>query len=711
MADKRKSIVFRFGIIYFVVLLAFLAVVYKIAVIQTVEREELLKLEAKSKKTNIEVKAKRGNIYACDGRLMASSIPSYYIYMDTRVPALHEKGGKLFYENIDSVAYCLSRMFRDRPATEYKRAITQAYRRGDGKFQLYPKRISYADLKEIRRFPLFRLGRNKSGLLTREYVLRVKPFGSLASRSIGDVYGDGEKGGKNGLELYYDRILRGRPGFATRQKVANTWLETIEADPTPGMDIVTTIDIDMQDIAERALLRSLQQFHAQSGCAVLMEVKSGEIKAISNLQRDPEGRYFESQNGAVADQLEPGSTFKTLSLMAALDDGKIKMSDSIDTGHGIFAFSDRMMRDHNYKADGSGGFHRISLAEAIHCSSNIAISRAIVQAYGAEPERFVEKLYDMKLNEALKLEIPGAAHPQIRHPKDEQRRWSQTTLPWMSIGYEVQIPPIYTLTYYNAIANDGKMIRPFFVKAIYDNGEEMKRFETETIKRSICSKSTLVQIREALLGVVEGKRGTARNVRSPQLRIAGKTGTAQLSTGTRGYDRRRHSVSFCGYFPAEEPQYSCIVVIKEPQGPPSGGSMAGSAFKYIAEHVHAMKTNIDAETLKEDLPEAQHLPRFKKGLYDPVERVTSELDIKLAGEAAEWIAAGASDDNKLSIKPIRHNLKQIPDLSGMGAKDAVHLLESQGLRVRLHGRGRVNKQSIPPGNPLVKGNLIALELK
>jgi cell division protein FtsI (penicillin-binding protein 3) len=606
----------------------------------------------------------------------------------------------------------LSRFFQDRSTGEYKRVISNAYQRGEGQFLLYPRRISYAQLKELRIFPLFRLGRNKSGLITQEYVQRVKPFGSLASRTIGDVYGDGEKGGKNGLELYFDKSLRGKPGAATRQKVANTYLETIEVEANAGMDIITTIDIDAQDIAEKSLLDGLQQFQAKSGYAVLMEVESGEVKAIVNMQRNADGSYSENQNGAVSDQMEPGSTFKTMSLMAALDDGKVKLSDTVDTKDGIYRFANRDMRDHNYKGKGVSGFHRISLAEALHCSSNIGISRAIVEAYGDNPSKFVDKLYSMKLNEAMNIEIPGAAAPKIRHPKDKNSYWSHTTLPWMSIGYEVQIPPIYTLAFYNAIANNGKLIRPFFVKSIHDNGYEVKQFKTEIINRSICSSSTLKQIQEALLGVVEGKLGTAKNVKSPYFQIAGKTGTAQISAGSSGYDRSRHLVSFCGYFPAGNPQYTCIVVIKEPQGYPSGGLMAGSVFKNIAENVFALKSKINPVEFKETFAEegTQHF-RIKKGYYKSTERAISKFDLKITGESAEWITTSTADDGSISVKPMTQIQGLVPDVTGMGAKDAVYLLEKSGLRVNLSGRGKVVSQSMSPGVFVEKGRTVMLELR
>ena len=643
---------------------------------------------------------------------MASTIPSYYIYMDTLVPALHEKKGELFNENIDSVAYCLSHFFQDRSAGEYKRVITNAYQRGDGEFLLYPRRISYAQLKELRTFPLFRLGRNKSGLLTKEYVQRVKPFGSLASRTIGDVYGDGSKGGKNGLEMYFDEFLKGKAGVATRQKVANTWLETVEVEAEAGKDIITTIDIDMQDIAEKALLDNLNFYQARAGYVILMEVKTGEVKAIVNMQRNADGSYSENHNGAVADLLEPGSTFKTMSLMAALDDGKISLNDTIDTSGGIYRFATRDMKDHNYKGGGVGGFGRISLAEALHCSSNVGVSRAIVNAYGDNPSAFVDKLYSMKLTDSMKIEIPGAASPKIRHPKDKTKEWSKTTLPWMSIGYETQIPPIYTLAFYNAIANNGRMIRPFFVKSIVSNGQVEKRFETETINRSICSSSTLRDIQEALLGVVEGEKGTAKVVKSPHFSIAGKTGTAQLSHGAAGYSG--HVVSFCGYFPADNPAYSCIVVMKEPKGYPSGGTMTGVVFKNIAERVYALNSKVKPIDLKRDtlIDTSVEMPRVKRGNYNSLERAASKLDLTMKGEAAKWVATSSENETQtIAIAPVHYTDGIVPNVVGMGAKDAVYLLENEGLRVRLSGRGRVTKQSVASGTRAQKGGVVELELR
>ncbi|MBN2766231.1 MAG: transpeptidase family protein [Paludibacteraceae bacterium] len=711
MADKRSNIVLRFGIVYLFILIAFGLVIYRIVVLQFIERDQWLEVAAKNKKTDILVKPNRGNIFASDGRLMASSIPTYYIYMDTRVPALHEKGGALFKEKIDSLSQALSAFFGDKSKSAYKSMIQKAYREGKGELQLHPKRISYSQLKDLRSLPLFNLGRNKSGLITKELVRREKPFGSLASRTIGDIYADEAKGGKNGLELYFNEELLGTPGVSVRQKVANRWEETVQVEPVDGMDLLTTIDINLQDIAESTLVDSLKSFDASSGYAIIMEVKTGEVKAIVNMQQNKDGSYSENRNGAVADQVEPGSTFKIASLMALLDEGKARITDTIHTGNGIHRYHTSDMRDHNYHR---GGYGNLSLAEVIHASSNVGISLAVTKAWGDNPSGFVDKLYEMGLNEPMNIEIPGTASPKIRHPKDKSTYWSKTTLPWMSIGYETQIPPIYTLAFFNAIANDGRMIKPYLVKAILKNGQTIKTFETELINSQICRPSTLKTVQETLLGVIEGKKGTAQNMRSKHVRIAGKTGTAQISKGTLGYKAggKSHQVSFCGYFPADNPLFSCIVVIREPKnGYPSGGRMAGSVFKDIAERTMALKSNLKPEQIICDT--TIHLafaPKCKNGNYGALHTVMSKLNLNYTGNKAEWIKT-KSQNNSIGISQMSINKKTIPDLTGLGAKDAVFLLGEMGIVAQIMGRGKVVSQNLKPGASFHKGQTIMIQLE
>lgn len=703
MSDNFKNMILRFGIVYFIIVVAFILVVYKIVVIQTVERDNWLAIQEKSKKSNIIVKPKRGNIYSYDGKLMASSIPNYYVYMDMRTPALHEKGGKLFKENIDSVSVCLSNLFKDKTPQQYKTALTNAYNKKEGRFLLYSKRIPYYELKELKTFPLFRLSRYKSGLITEEYVERVKPFGSLASRTIGDVYADEAKGGKNGLELYYNTLLTGKPGFSTRQKIANTWQETIEVEPEEGMDIITTIDIDIQDISEKALLDALRTYNAQSGYVILMETKTGEVKSIVNMQRNVDDSYSENWNGAVSDLMEPGSTFKIASLMVALEDGKVKMTDSVETGNGIYYFGKRAMRDHNHH---KGGYGKITVEEAIHASSNIGISRIIEENYRANRAEFIEKLHKMHIADSIKIDIPGAAAAKIYSPKERPNM----SLAWTSIGYETNMPPIYTLRFYNAIANDGKMISPIFVKSVNKDGQVVKSYKAETINRSICSSETLKKIQHAMLGVVEGKMGTGRNARSAHVRIAGKTGTAQISQGSRGYKSEgltRHVVSFCGYFPADDPQYTGIVVIREPRyAYISAGLMSGKAFKDIAERTMALKSETKPKEITLDsIALASIAPTYKTGNMEALESVAKNL--RLMGMLDNSNVTRQTDIYNYLDK----NESKIPNVKGMGAKDAVYILESLGLNVAIEGKGKVIQQSIDPGTTARKGRYILLKLK
>jgi len=711
MSDKRKNIVLRFGIVYTIICLSFFLVLYRIVVIQFVEHDKWMALAAQNVKKNIVVKPIRGNIYACDGRLMASSIPTYYVYMDLRVPALHEKGGKLFKNNIDSVSIYLSSFFKNKTPHEYKSLLTNAYRSGVGEFQLYPQKISYSELKKLKTLPLFRLGRNKSGLISKVLFRRVRPFGSLAKRTIGDIYADESMGGKNGIELSFNSKLLGTPGISVRQKVANSYMEDIKVEPIDGMDITTTSDVDLQDIAEKALMDGVKQFDAAVGYVILMEVHSGEVKAIVNMQRNKDGSYTENKNGAVSDMAEPGSTFKVASLMAAIDDGRVKITDTVNTYNGLFKYGNRTMTDHN---SNHGGYHKITVAQAIYGSSNIGISRAIVKAYGSRPSEFVNKLYSMKLNEPMNIEIPGAAAPFIKHPNDKSHEWSNTTLPWMAVGYETQIPPIYTLAFYNSIANDGVMIRPFFVKSISKNGQIIKEFKTEVINPAICKPSTLKDIRFTLLGVLEDKLGTAKNVRSKYVRIAGKTGTAQISQGKGGYKTggTKHQVAFCGYFPFENPLYTCIVVMREPgKGYASGGTMTGSVFKNIAERVMALNSNRRPYQINLDsIDEENLIPNAKVGFYKAIKTVMTDLKLPLRAFRTDWVKTTV-ENKQTRIEPIVVTKNVVPDLKGMGAKDAVFILENMGLKVQVFGRGKVISQNIKPGTFARKGNAVSINLE
>lgn len=711
MSETGRNIIVRFAAAYLFIILLMIMVIYNIMVIQTVERQNWLALGAKNDKKDIIVRPNRGNIYSADGRLMASSIPTYYVYMDLRVPALHEKKGILFKNNVDSLALCLATYFKDKTKSQYKQELEQAYNRGQAEYQFYKKQISYAQLKDIKTFPLLRLGRNKSGLLTKEMIHRVKPFTTLASRTIGDIYADETKGGKNGLELGFDSILRGKPGISSRQKVANRWEEIVEVPPIDGMDITTTIDVDMQDIAEKALLDKITEIEAQSGYAILMEAQTGEIKAIVNMQRNSDGTYSESRNGVVSDRAEPGSVFKVMSLMAVLDDGKAHLDDIVDTGEGKWKVANRMMIDHNADKKGYGV---ITFEHAINASSNVGVSKIIMKAYGDNPREYVEKLYRMKINEPFNLYIPGTSAPNIRYPNKDN--WYATTLAWMSIGYETQIPPIYTVAYFNSIANNGKYIEPLFIKSISQNGQIIKNFTARVINDQICKPSTLRDVRKALLGVVEDpKYATGKLVRSPYVRIGGKTGTALISQGAKGYKsgKASYQVSFCGIFPFDNPKYTCLVVFREPssKNTASGGGMAGPVVKNIAERVIAINAynTVDTAPVDSNFIDIKK-PYTKSGKYDALKYVMNSLNQSFDGTPAKWIKT-TCDGKRVSANPMGINKSRVPDLSGMGAKDAIYLCENLGMKVSINGFGKVYSQNIPAGSNIMRGQVISLNLQ
>lgn len=695
MSSTHQSILVRFAIVYLVMVVLFLLAIYKIVVIQVVEKDKWMAVAERLDRPDKEVPANRGNIYSHDGKLMASTIPYYYLYMDTRVDALHMKNGELFKQNIDSLALCLSRKFGDRSVGEYRRYITHGYQTGKGNLQLYPKKITYSELKEIKKFPLFRLGRNKSGLIEREYVKRIKPFGSLASRTIGNIYGEGDKGGQFGLELAYDSLLRGKPGLAKCELLGSRWVYVPVVEPQDGLDVTTTLDIEMQDIAERALVDKLVEIDAASGCVLLMDVVSGEVKACVNMSRVAPGEYREIVNMAVGDMSEPGSTFKTMSLMVLLEKGLVKPTDSIDTGNGKWPMYNRIMTDHNHK---TGGYGVLTVKEILANSSNIGVSRLVDRYFAENPGEYVDQLYKMGVGKPMNIEIPGAGRPKIRHPKDKHVNWYKTALPWMSIGYEVQMPPIYTLAFYNAIANNGKYIRPYFVKSISQNGRVLETFDTETINSSICSSSTLSDIRMMLQAVVE--EGTGKSVHSDYVSIAGKTGTAQLQYG-KGQPVT-HQVSFCGYFPADKPMYSAIVVIRQPRnGYPSGGLMSGRVFKTIAERVYAQSVQAHiADTV------APGLPAAKAGKTVALSEVLDELNFNYLSTGETWGRVQVAQNYK--TEPIPVSDYHVPNVVGMGAKDAVYLMERVGLRVQLYGCGKVQSQSIQPGVKAMRGQTVSL---
>ncbi len=714
---------------YFIVALAFGIIVFAIigraCYTSFVTGKTWKKLESTLKRPNKEIPANRGNIYSSDYRLMATSESSYHLYIDFWADGI-QKDTLMKY--VGSLAEGLNKMYPEKSAGYYKNHILNGWSmrqkeadqinkgksvaRKSREYALLDRRVNYLELKSIRKLPFLSQSRNKSGLYTKEFLKRTKPFGTLASRTIGDIYGDFEKGGKNGLELEYDSLLRGIPGISMIKKIYGRTTAEPLIYPVNGKDIVTTIDIGIQDITEKALLNKLKEIDAESGTAVVMEVSTGEIKAITNMGRISEGVWAETKNHAVADETEPGSTFKVVSMMVALEDGVVHPDDTVETGNGLYTYAGSVVRDHNVNR---GGYGTITASKAIRYSSNVGVAKIILKGYENNPSKFVEGIYKIGLNQDFKLEIPGAGRAKIRSPKDSARYWSKTTLPWMSFGYESQVPPIYTLTFFNAIANDGKMVKPHFVREIRDDGKVLEKKKTETINKQICSPNTLKEIRIMLDDVVNQPDGTGKPAFSEYVRISGKTGTAQISQGAAGYKSGglTHQVSFCGYFPSDEPKYSCIVLIRKPRnGSPSGGLMCGTVFKTIAEEVYARSLFKKTNQCEKDSINP-FVPRIKNGFYNYTEYALDKLDVsyKDSMESNKNLVSANIVDDKLVLNDRKITENLVPNVAGMGAKDAVYILENAGLRVNLSGKGTVYSQSITSGARVVKGQTISIQLK
>ena len=704
---------------FFVILLMALigvAIVVKAGITMFAERQYWQDVADRFVKENVTVKPNRGNIISSDGKLMASSLPEYRIYMDFMSGEKDEKRRKkdqarrdsILTANMDSICIGLHKIFPDKSAAQFKAHLKKGRQAKSRNYLIYPKRISYIQYKEVKRLPVFCLNRYKGGFKELAYNQRKKPFGSLAARTLGDVYADTAKGARNGIELAFDTILKGRDGLTHRQKVMNKYLNIVDVPPVDGCDLISTIDVGMQDICEKALVDKLKELNAFVGVVVLMEVATGEVKAIVNMTKGKDGNYYEMRNNAISDMLEPGSTFKTASIMVALEDGKITPDYVVDTGNGQMPMHGRVMKDWNWRR---GGYGKLTVTEILEVSSNVGTSYIIDHFYGSNPQKYIDGLRRMSIDQPLHLQIAGEGKPNIRGPK-ERSYFSKTALPWMSIGYETQVPPLNILTFYNAIANNGVSIRPKFVKAAVKDGEIVKEYPTEVINPKICSDKTLAQIREILQKVVG--EGPAKPAGSKQFHVSGKTGTAQISQGAAGYKAgvTNYLVSFCGYFPSEAPKYSMIVSIQKPGPTASGGLMAGSVFSKIAERVYAkdlrlpLTSAIDTNTVV--------IPHVKAGEMRQTQRVLEELNINIQGKIADsrkevWGSTHAAPQAVvLESRGIMQNF--VPSVIGMGAKDAVYLLESKGLKVNLVGVGKVKSQSIANGTIIRKGQTITLTM-
>ncbi len=730
---NEKVAMLRYRIIAWTMLLLAFAVIGRAAYIMTAKREYWTKVSDRLKADSVPVKPTRGNILSCDYQLLASSLPEYRIFIDFRAMA-QSKTDTLWDEKEDSICIGLSQIFPQKSAEEFRKHLREGkeLRRTDKKgnvitgsqhWPIWPKRISYSVFSEVKALPIFRLGKNKSGFHYVTFNARTRPNGSLASRTIGEMYGEKDSA-RCGLEMYYDSILRGDKGYINRRKVMQKYLDIMIKEPVDGADIVTTLDVNIQDLAEHAIVNKLKEIGGELGVAIVMETKTGDIKALVNMTRltDSNGEYYyrEIKNNAVSDLVEPGSVFKTASILAALDDGVIDTTRqyNVDTGGGVYQMHGRPMRDHNWRR---GGYGVLTVPEVLYVSSNIGVSRLIDKAYHNNPERFVEKIHSLGLGIDFNLPFPGAQkHAIVRMPKKGRDgryvNWSETALPWMSIGYETQIPPIFTVAFYNAIANNGRFMQPRFVKEVQKDGQVVKEYPPVCLKEKICGDDALRKIQAILEGVVS--KGLGKRAGSKSFRVAGKTGTAQVADENGSYKsgRVRYWLSFCGYFPYENPEYTCIVCLKKTGVPASGGLMCGSVFHEISEGIMAKKLKHSIQVACDSV--SNPIPDVKPGNLLAADYVLKHLNVSTIGgwngtRTTGTPVWGTAEKGHKAVRITKHGEMSnsiVPDVTGMGARDAVFLLENHGMKVSVVGRGKVKRQSVAPNTKVTKNMRITIEM-
>lgn len=737
--DNRKSMR-RYRMVAAIMTFLAVVVVLKAGYIMTVQKTYWQTVAAKVRLDSVLVNPLRGNILAAGNQRLACNLPEYRVYMDFQA-IRDSKCDTLWHDSLgrptkDLLALCegLHRVFPSRSAKAFLDSLEAAYAYIDSKgrrkrcYPIWKRRIDYMTYKQLKELPIFCLGPYRSGFSGVELMVRNRPYGSLASSIVGAAYKESGKA-YSGLELAYDTILAGTPGIKHRRKVLNKFINISDTAAVDGADLVSTIDVFVQDLAERSLKKELIKDKAYTGVAIVMEVETGDIKAMVNLDKDSLGRYYEGRNHAIADLLEPGSVFKTASILTAIDDGYIKDTANciVHTGCGIMEMYGAKMRDHNWHR---GGYGDINVSRILQVSSNIGVSWLIDKFYGDNPGKFVDGIHRLGLATDLKLPFPEYEAPRVRHPrKDKTGRhwanWSKTALPWMSIGYETQVPPISTLTFYNAIANGGKMVRPRFVSRIEKDGEVIKEFPVQVIKNQICKNpASIGVIQDILYKVVHV--GLGKTAGSKSFHVSGKTGTAQKAhNGSYKSGTVDYLLSFCGYFPSGKdadgkpvkPKYSCIVCIQKSGLPASGGLMSGQVFHDIAEGIMARNVRYDVSSSRDSL--SCFIPEVKSGNILAADYVLSHLGLKTTTEWSGSYATGnpiwgtaekETKEVKLSKVPMTPE-GIMPDVMGMGARDAVYLLESRGLKVIIKGRGKVHQQSIAYGKPYRRGIRVTLEME
>jgi cell division protein FtsI (penicillin-binding protein 3) len=701
--EVKRDILWRVYLSYILVVIACIAIIGKAVYIQQFEGAKWRSMSDSLHQRIDEIEAERGTIYSEDGQMLSTSIPQFDIYMDFRVAALREKNGLRFRENIDSLSICLANLFKDQTAAEYKTILQQGYKAAESYF-LLKKKISFREYDELRRFPLFKLGRYKSGLIANERTIRLNPYKMLAFRTIGLA----RDSNKVGLEKTYDSLLKGRNGKQTVRSIAGgvgvPVDDTYLIEPETGKDIVSTIDVFIQDITESALMKMMVKNDADHGCAIVIETKTGKVKAIANLGKRSAGVYWEDLNYAISPS-EPGSTFKLATMMALLEDKKVALNQLITLEHGAWKIAGQTVYDSEVHKE-----NEVTVKHAFELSSNVAMAKMAVTHYGSKPQLFLKHLNKMRMDTVTGIDLVGERSPVIYKPGGKY--WGPTTLPWMAFGYNLSISPLQTAMLYNAIANNGVMLKPYLVSSVKEEGILLKEFLPKVLDPKICSDATLAQLKSCLEGVCI--EGTARELfKTAPYKVAGKTGTALVADGNKGYASKIYQSSFAGYFPAENPQYTCIVVIKNKPFAPVfyGASVAGPVFREIADRLYSTYTRGIKSTIAAN-KKSDSISYQYAGYKSDIAYLSNQLKLKYqdsTGRADQWSSIQNTNATLvLQRRPIDD--KSMPILKGMGLKDALFLCEEMGLSVSVKGKGKVEEQSIMPGQFIVKGQQIFLSL-
>ncbi len=699
----KNSIVARLTGVYLLVLFLAMLIVFRVLYLQLWQGDKWEVYATRLSQKDLYFPALRGDIYADNLEVLATSVPYYDIYFD---PIAQGVTDDIFSQHLDSLSIGLHKLFGNKTAKEYSQYLKKE-RQKKSRYVLIRKRINYYELQELKKLPIFNRGRFKGGLIVEQTNVRLKPFSQMASRTIGYVT-QSPGGNIVGLEGAFNTELKGRDGLKLMRKVAgDLWMDMNsenEVERIDGYNIVSTINISLQDVAHNALHRQLKKYGAHHGTAILMEVKTGDIKAIANLKRENDGNYYESYNYAVGESSEPGSTFKLATAIALFEDGFIDIYDTINTGDGTRKFFDFMIRDVK-----EGGYGKISFQKIFEVSSNVGIATVVDKYYRNQPDRFVERLYSLGLNKPHNITMNGEGKPFIKYPGD--KHWSEISLHQMALGYELKLTPLQILTLYNAVANNGKMVKPRFVTSFTKHGRVLSEVKTEVITPSICSEETLKKVRIMLEGVIE--EGTASGLKNPNFKIAGKTGTAKIFDPKTKQYVNRYKASFVGYFPADNPQYSCMVMISDPESLGYyGGIVAGPVFGEIANKVYATNYNLTPNLELADKYRISSVPYTKNGSLNDLQLVLRKLNIPLQYYnelKSDWVVTSKKEKHiECQDRMISRNL--IPNVLEMNVKDAVYILENLGVNVKLKGKGAVSAQSIAPGSRLNKDATIVLYL-